>query len=599
MRTKNATNVTEMKALMGSGRQSDTPIPEESVDAWLDLFNEIEDSEPPQKPLAMGHPGRAQEVGSLQEFASKITPVSLTPVQHLLPSIEPVVPFEDRDVWEVDEREATRSFFTTPPPETETSDEIEFDLEEAPQHGGGHEWQGSPWTGGQNVEVAIREGNAPYRARLTPPSTSLEESLDEAPEVDFEIEQGFSSRLIKNTHVRSSRPPMQLPDPHRIQASTPMDRGLFSIPPKAPPEDNFDLSDFDRWGSDSTPEPTTTSPSPVPAPPAPSTVSELESAFTSGEEFLSSPDQPELAEALTVPRMSDGSPLVAHQAVRARESLPQEASQAIRSSTIQWSNRPSAVPDTAPAISSDLPPPRISNPSLGKSENNAYHPTFHHDRTAWEENPTPMLPPKGATTFAVQTSNRISHEALHPELEVSDDVATPVPNPSRAPSASAVVISRPGSPSTSRTPKTETAPGARIAPPPLPAKPPSKRSSPEQEMNERFDIGDFEGALQLAEAFLEVNPDDRSAQHIAEVCNAKLRAIFISRLGSLEWVPVLSVSPGQLKSIALDNRAGFLLSLVDGFSSIENILDISPMGQLETLRTLHQLVSQNIVTLRR
>ena len=51
--------------------------------------------------------------------------------------------------------------------------------------------------------------------------------------------------------------------------------------------------------------------------------------------------------------------------------------------------------------------------------------------------------------------------------------------------------------------------------------------------------------------------------------------------------------------LTLDHRAGFVLSLIDGGSSIEDIIDVSTMPTFEVLRTLYVLLSQNVIALRR
>ncbi len=117
-------------------------------------------------------------------------------------------------------------------------------------------------------------------------------------------------------------------------------------------------------------------------------------------------------------------------------------------------------------------------------------------------------------------------------------------------------------------------------------------------MHERLDVGDFTAALATAETMLEVDPDDQDAMHVAEVCRAKLKAIYIGRLGSLDKIPVLAVQRTNLRGLSLDHRSGFLLSMIDGMSSIEEIIDIAAMPPLEALRTLYNLVTQQIITLR-
>ena len=59
----------------------------------------------------------------------------------------------------------------------------------------------------------------------------------------------------------------------------------------------------------------------------------------------------------------------------------------------------------------------------------------------------------------------------------------------------------------------------------------------------------------------------------------------------------VAVSPGELQWLALDHRAGFLLSLVDGMSTVDEILDISGMTRLDALRIILDLTERNVVRL--
>jgi hypothetical protein len=48
----------------------------------------------------------------------------------------------------------------------------------------------------------------------------------------------------------------------------------------------------------------------------------------------------------------------------------------------------------------------------------------------------------------------------------------------------------------------------------------------------------------------------------------------------------------------LDHREGFVLSLIDGTSSIDTILDACPLSTHKTLRILHGLCERGILGLR-
>ncbi|WP_437638828.1 hypothetical protein [Sorangium sp. So ce854] len=118
---------------------------------------------------------------------------------------------------------------------------------------------------------------------------------------------------------------------------------------------------------------------------------------------------------------------------------------------------------------------------------------------------------------------------------------------------------------------------------------------PREQMQHRFDQGDFGGALVLAEGLLEENPKDLMARQYADSCVEMLRQMYQSRLGDGSRVLRLAVPPDQLRSLNLDHRAGFLLSCIDGSSSIDEILDVSGMPTLEALRILYELVQEGIV----
>jgi len=121
---------------------------------------------------------------------------------------------------------------------------------------------------------------------------------------------------------------------------------------------------------------------------------------------------------------------------------------------------------------------------------------------------------------------------------------------------------------------------------------------PLAEMRERFSLGDYTGALEMAELILAEVPDDTEAADCAENCRTVLENMFAARLGPLDRVPVVVVPRAQMRWISMDHRAGFVLSLIDGSSSIEMILDLCGMPKLDAYRILQELVQQKIVSFR-
>jgi hypothetical protein len=74
--------------------------------------------------------------------------------------------------------------------------------------------------------------------------------------------------------------------------------------------------------------------------------------------------------------------------------------------------------------------------------------------------------------------------------------------------------------------------------------------------------------------------------------------MYATRIGPLDRVPVVMVPRDQLRWLSIDHKAGFVLSLVDGVSTLEMIIDVSGMAELDTLRILSELAQQRIISLR-
>lgn len=132
-------------------------------------------------------------------------------------------------------------------------------------------------------------------------------------------------------------------------------------------------------------------------------------------------------------------------------------------------------------------------------------------------------------------------------------------------------------------------------PPPLAA---LRTKQPAEDMLERLELGDLAGALRIAEDILTMRCDDLEAKRVAWECREKLAELYVDRLGTLDAVPLVIMSGDELRAVSLDHRAGFLLSHVDGLSSLEMILDVSGMPRLDALRILVELVQKRVVALR-
>jgi hypothetical protein len=71
--------------------------------------------------------------------------------------------------------------------------------------------------------------------------------------------------------------------------------------------------------------------------------------------------------------------------------------------------------------------------------------------------------------------------------------------------------------------------------------------------------------------------------------------LYASKIGDLSGVPVQALSENQMRWLGLDHRSGFLLSRVDGLSTIEEVLDVCGMPRLEALKTLVDLLERGAI----
>jgi hypothetical protein len=115
-------------------------------------------------------------------------------------------------------------------------------------------------------------------------------------------------------------------------------------------------------------------------------------------------------------------------------------------------------------------------------------------------------------------------------------------------------------------------------------------------MRECFAFGDYVGALTMADLILTAQPDNLLAREFRTNCRVALEDVYAFRLGPLDRVPVVAIVREQTGNRAIDGRIGFLLSLIDGASTLEAILDVCALPRLDALRILHDLVQRGTVT---
>jgi hypothetical protein len=64
---------------------------------------------------------------------------------------------------------------------------------------------------------------------------------------------------------------------------------------------------------------------------------------------------------------------------------------------------------------------------------------------------------------------------------------------------------------------------------------------------------------------------------------------------SRRGVPCLAIPASQVRELPLDNKAGFLLSLMDGATDLNTLVEVSAMERDEVLRILRDLYDSGVV----
>ena len=118
------------------------------------------------------------------------------------------------------------------------------------------------------------------------------------------------------------------------------------------------------------------------------------------------------------------------------------------------------------------------------------------------------------------------------------------------------------------------------------------------EMRERFELGDFTAALRAAELLLGRTPDHEEARRTAELARAKLEELYLSRLGGARGAPVVTVPEAEIRWLGLDNQAASMLSRIDGYRTLDELVDESGMNRVEALKALAALVAAKAITVR-
>jgi hypothetical protein len=105
----------------------------------------------------------------------------------------------------------------------------------------------------------------------------------------------------------------------------------------------------------------------------------------------------------------------------------------------------------------------------------------------------------------------------------------------------------------------------------------------------------YEGALELYQTAASLDPAQIELEGYVDLLRSRLVKIYRERIGDGSQVPKLLVTPDRITRFNLPAEAGFVLSLIDGRTSFDELLSVSGMGPFEALRIFASLLDARIV----
>lgn len=108
-------------------------------------------------------------------------------------------------------------------------------------------------------------------------------------------------------------------------------------------------------------------------------------------------------------------------------------------------------------------------------------------------------------------------------------------------------------------------------------------------------VGRVQEGFELLETLAQREPPDLDAHAFLELARGTLLRSYRQRAGNGESVPHVLIPPAQVMKYNLPAAAGFVLSLIDGKISLDELLAVSGMDSFDALRAFTSLLDAGIV----
>jgi tetratricopeptide (TPR) repeat protein len=112
---------------------------------------------------------------------------------------------------------------------------------------------------------------------------------------------------------------------------------------------------------------------------------------------------------------------------------------------------------------------------------------------------------------------------------------------------------------------------------------------------ELFRRGESQESLEMFETLARENPHRMEIQGYLELVRSHLFEYYRERAPDPSTVLKVAITPAEMMRFNLPANAGFVLSMVDGSTSVNEILSLSGMDPFEAVRVVNKLLEVGIV----
>lgn len=110
-----------------------------------------------------------------------------------------------------------------------------------------------------------------------------------------------------------------------------------------------------------------------------------------------------------------------------------------------------------------------------------------------------------------------------------------------------------------------------------------------------FTESQFELAMEMFESILQGEPDNLDVQGYYEMARSQQLKQYKSEVGDLSQIPRVAKAQTEILKLNLDNEEGFILSLIDGRLSYNDVFSLSNMDDFKTYRIICRFLRQGII----